>query len=73
MPTPAEPDEPIRSGREFDERMFPPVAPNDSGSLTSLDPEELGAGAALQAIERLHVSTGRTKPTPTAKRPRKDG
>ncbi len=61
MPTELEPnDEPIRSGREFDERMFPPVAPEGSTSPTSLDPEELGARAALQAIERL--STGARPP-----------
>jgi hypothetical protein len=73
MPTPVDPDEePIRSGREFDERMFPPVAPHDPGSRVDLNPEELGARAAEQAIERLRTGPGPPTSAPVPKRARED-
>ncbi len=57
MPTRLDPsDKPIRSGLEFDERMFPPLAPQGAVSRKDLDLEELGARAAREAIERLRPS-----------------
>ena len=51
-------DEPVRSGREFDERMFPPLVAPDSKSQADEDPDHLGARAALQVLERLRAGAG---------------
>lgn len=58
-------DQPVRSGSEFDELMFPRLAREDLLSGRDLDPEELGTRVAREAIERLRTGAPRPEVSST--------